>query len=252
MSAKPFPGVNQGAPRPTANRIVIRTDFSTHSRGFFSFMGPIAYHSLRKAKFDCHYYCDGMLASTLFSIVLRRSIRRISFDYTSIAQPFFEECQQQAKRVLVVGGTAADAASFGQHLKLNYPRLPFRCLDGYPSGGYTARQLELLKTVACEFDVVLLALGSPLQEKVGQYLFDRLFPGTIITAGAFITQTVVAGARPYYPRLINTLHLRFIWRLLREPHTRSRFRLVFKFPFSYLIDRIRGNIEIICHEDAAS
>lgn len=228
------------------NRITIRAEYSTPSTGFYSFIGPVAYYSLRDKNFACQYFCDGMLASALFSLLFRRKVRRTSFDYSSIAKRFLDDCQHHAKRVLVMGGTASDASSFSDHLKANYPRLQFRCLDGYPTGGFTEETLQSIAATADQFEVVLLALGSPLQEKVGQYLFDRGFLGTIITCGAFVAQTVAAGAGAYYPRLVNALHLRFLWRLIHEPHTRSRFKYVFMFPVSCALDSIRGDVEVVC------
>lgn len=228
------------------NRITIRAKYSEASTGFYSFIGPVAYYSLRNRRFSCQYFCDGMLASALFSVIFRRKVRRTSFDYSSIARPFFEDCQQRARRVLVIGGTASDAASFSDHLKAKYPRLQCLCLDGYPAGGYTTNTLRFITATANQFEAILLALGSPLQEEVGQHLFDQGFRGTIITCGAFVAQTVAAGAGTYYPRFINALRLRFLWRLIHEPHTRSRFKYVFMFPVSYALDSIRGQVEFSC------
>ena len=237
---------NEPASARSPNRITILAEYATPSAGFYSFIGPVAYYSLRDKKFACRYFCDGMLASSLFSMFFRRKVERTSFDYSSIAKRFLEDCEHHAKRILVMGGTASDVSLFSSHLKQNYPQMQFRCLDGYPAGGFTAQALRSIAVTADQFEVVLLSLGSPLQEKVGQHLFDQGFRGTIITCGAFVTQTVKAGAGAYYPRLVNALHLRFLWRLIHEPHTRSRFKYVFMFPFSWALDSIRGDVEIVC------
>lgn len=234
------------APIQMPNRITIRSRFATSSPGFYSFISPVAYYSLRDKNFTCQYFCDGILASALFSTIFRRSIKRISFDYTSIAKQFFDDCAARSRRVLVIGGTPAEAEAFSHHLRSIYAGLKFRCVDGYPSGGYTPERLTEIERYAFDFDVVLLALGSPLQERVGQHLHEHGFSGTIITGGAFVTQTANTVANSYYPRLINALHLRFLWRLIHEPHTRSRFKYVFMFPVSYAIDRARGKVEVIC------
>ena len=233
-------------PPSGTTRITIRAEFAVSAPGFYSFIGPVAYYSLRHQNFACEYFCDGMLASWVFSTIFRRSVRRTSFDYSSIAKRFFEDCEGHDRRILVVGGTFADAAAFGEHLRSTYPQLRFHCQDGYPIGGFQASRFEAIATQASGFDVVLLALGSPLQERVGQHLVERGFQGTVITAGAFVTQTVSAGARPYYPKLVNALNLRFLWRLIHEPHTRSRFKYVFMFPLSFLADLLRGNVRVKC------
>lgn len=229
--------------RPTRFEILQRFDGITP--GFYSFIGPIAYYTLRDLHFSCRYYCDGMLSAWLFTLILRRPIERTSFDYSSMARPFFEECEQRRLRVLTIGGKPHESAAFSTHLTANFPDLAHQCIDGYPAGSFTPSFLDALHQETTNVDVVVLALGSPLQERVGQYLFDQGFAGTIITAGAFISQTVSAGSGPYYPGLINTLNLRFLWRLIHEPHTRSRFKYVFSFPISYALDQARGRVQVL-------
>lgn len=232
---------------PNAIRFSVAPKFTGVSPGFYSFIGPVAYYTLRKRDYGCCYYCDGMLSARMFAWALGHPITRTSFDYGSIAELFFQECAQRRLRVLVVGGKPTEAESFGRHLSERYPTLKQECIDGYPAGGFNNHTVDGLmsRLVADAVDVVLIALGSPLQEQVGQQLMARGFQGTIITAGAFITQTVIAGQQgTYYPRWINSLNLRFLWRLIHEPHTRSRFKYVLGFPFSFAVDRLRGRVHV--------
>lgn len=230
---------------PTILRI--RAEFVHPDNGFYSFIGPVAYYTLRTSRFSCEYFCDGMLGSWLFSLMFGRRIHRNSFDYSSIARPFLEGCRTNGRRLLAIGGNARDSALFDAHLRSTYPGLSYRCTDGYPQGGFGPDQLEAIALTAKDFDVVLLALGSPLQERIGQFLVDRGFPGVIITAGAFIAQTAASGeVGQYYPKIINALNLRFLWRLIHEPHTRARFKYVFMFPFSIMFDIARGRVKVTC------
>jgi UDP-N-acetyl-D-mannosaminuronic acid transferase (WecB/TagA/CpsF family) len=226
-------------------RFAILPLFEGIAPGFYSFIGPVAYYTLRDQQFTCRYYCDGMLSARLFSMILGRPVMRTSFDYGSIAGPFFEECLRRELRLLVIGGRPNESVAFADHLTTTYAGLQHRGMDGYPATGFGPEWLAALRDAAATADVVLLALGSPLQERVGQHLIDHGFAGTVITAGAFLSQTVLARSRPYYPKLINALNLRFLWRLIHEPHTRSRFKYVFSFPFSYAIDRARGRVEVL-------
>ncbi len=231
----------------TPNTLRIRAEFLPADKGFYSFIGPVAYYTLRTHPFSCEYFCDGMLASWTFSLLFGRRVSRNSFDYGSIARSFLEGCRTSKRRLLAIGGSAPDSGRFDAHLRSTYPGLLFRCLDGYPAGGYTAEHLEVIAETAKDFDVVLLALGSPLQERVGEFLVQRNFPGIVITAGAFVAQTAASGeAGHYYPKVINALNLRFLWRLIHEPHTRARFKYVFMFPFSLAFDMARGKVKVSC------
>lgn len=223
----------------------IRSEFKGVTPGFFSFIGPVAYYVLRERNYGCTYYCDGILSARLFSLALGRHITRTSFDYSSIASPFFEECALRGLRVIVVGGKPSESKAFSEHLSARFPSLKQQCIDGYPTGGFNELTVSTLSNKLTEdkVDVLLLALGSPLQERIGQQLMAIGFSGTIITAGAFVTQTVLTGNQgTYYPSWINAIHLRFLWRLIHEPHTRSRFKYVLSFPFSYVLDRLRGRV----------
>ena len=231
----------------TPNTLRIRAEFLPADKGFYSFIGPVAYYTLRAQPFACEYFCDGMLASWVFSLLFRRRVTRNSFDYGSVARPFLEGCQTNGRRLLAIGGNAQDSSRFEAHLRSNYPGLSFRCLDGYPAGGFGPQRLEAIAQMTADFDVILLAMGSPLQERVGEFLVERGFPGVVITAGAFIAQTAAAGeVGHYYPKIINALNLRFLWRLIHEPHTRARFKYVFMFPFSLAADLVRGNVRVTC------
>lgn len=229
----------------TITRLAILPAFTGVAPGFYSFISPVAYYSLRDHHFSCRYFCDGMLAAWLFSLVLRCPIARTSFDYGSIAEPYLKECERRGMHVLVMGGTPAEAQAFGRHLMTTYPALRQQCLDGYPAGGFSEPTIDALSARLEGVDVLLLALGSPLQEQVGQQLINRGFKGTIITAGAFVTQTVAADSGRFYPRWINALNLRFLWRLIHEPHTRRRFKYVLSFPVSFAIDRLRGRVQVL-------
>lgn len=227
-------------------RFVILPAFTGVAPGFYSFIGPVAYYTLRQHDYGCRYYCDGMFSALVFSLAVGRRVARTSFDYGSIAGPFLEECARRGLRLLVMGGQPAEAEAFSAHLMDRYPTLKQRCIDGFPAGGFNDTMIDAIHEQLAEFEVLLLALGSPLQERVGQSLMARGFAGTIITAGAFITQTSLAnGQGAYYPTWINSLNLRFLWRLIHEPHTRSRFKYVFSFPISYAIDRLRGSVQIL-------
>jgi UDP-N-acetyl-D-mannosaminuronic acid transferase (WecB/TagA/CpsF family) len=65
--------------------------------------------------------------------------------------------------------------------------------------------------------VAILGLGSPIQEEFLADLVSAGFLGKIYTCGGFLHQTA-RGRLDYYPPVINSLGLRWMYRMLCEPH----------------------------------
>lgn len=226
------------------NKIRIFSKFQLSNNGFYSFINPVSYFHFRKNQYSCNFYCDGILSAFLFSLINLKRIERISFDYTSIGHLFFESCEKNNKSLLIIGGTEDDAKKFSLHLSSKYKKLNFLSISGYPQNGFTQTEMERIAVQSKSFDSVLIGLGSPLQENLGEYIKNSGFPGLILTCGAFISQTSQSTNGIYYPNWINSLNLRFAWRLLKEPHTRSRAKFLFYFPFFLFTDILIKKVRI--------
>lgn len=115
---------------------------------------------------------------------------------------------------------AAELARRYPHLRIEYVK------DGYFVGG--ERGDALVRCLSC--DVVVAAMGSPLQE---DFLFDLEkmgWSGDGYTCGGYLDQLISAGTRPYYPQVVNRLHLRWLFRILKEPR-----RLLPRYAYDYPI-----------------
>jgi len=216
--------------------INISENYKGISKGFYSFISPANYRKALHRDYGCNYFCDGILSSMLIGLALKQRLPRLSFDFSSLADQVFSECNDCKLRILLVGGTDEESTSVCNFLQVKYPYATFSSQDGYPKDGFSAGYLEDLYMMSRENHVVILSLGSPLQEMVGHSLVTQGFKGTIFTSGAFISQLSLSGMKPYFPKWTNYLHLRFAWRLYKEPHTRKRFKSVFAFPARLLFD----------------
>ncbi|MGE8186336.1 WecB/TagA/CpsF family glycosyltransferase [Pseudomonas sp. NPDC086278] len=179
------------------------------------------------------YFCDGMLMSAFMSRVTGRSVGRVSFDFTSIADPVLSGAEQQGKRVYFVGARQAELELFVDKIKARYPRL---AIAGYHNGYFDAAQAECIHADICRSaaNILIVGLGAGLQERFEQDALRAGFSGVAFTCGGFIRQEATA-TQQYYPALINRLHLRAFYRMYREPHTIKR----------YLVDYPRNFLQLL-------
>ena len=71
------------------------------------------------------YFCDGMLMSGFMSRVTGQPVQRVSFDFTSIADPVLRDAEQQQLTVYIVGATQTELEAFIVKLRGRYPRHPW-------------------------------------------------------------------------------------------------------------------------------
>lgn len=179
------------------------------------------------------YFCDGMLMSAFMSRVTGRTIGRVSFDFTSIADLVLSGAEQQGKRVYFVGARQVELEQFLSKIKARYPRLN---IAGSHNGYFDALQAEGIRADICrsQADILIVGLGAGRQEQFEQDTLRAGFGGVAFTCGGFIRQEATA-TRNYYPALINRLHLRAFYRMYREPHTIKRYLIDYPSNFLHLL-----------------
>ena len=84
-------------------------------------------------------------------------------------------------------------------------------------------------------DLIIVGLGTPKQERFAILLKSMGFQGSIYTCGAFITQTAIMGVK-YYPTIINNLHLRWFYRIIKEKKLLKRYILLYPLSIWYLLN----------------
>lgn len=182
------------------------------------------------------YFCDGMLMSTFMSRVTGRHIGRVSFDFTSIADPVFNHAEKQGKRVYFVGARQDELELFINKIEDRYPAL---IVAGHHHGYFEAPQAACIQADICrsEANILIVGLGAGLQEQFVQDALRAGFTGVAFTCGGFIRQEAMA-THHYYPEPVNRLHLRAFYRMYREPHTIKRYLVDYPNNFFHLVEMI--------------
>lgn len=182
------------------------------------------------------YFCDGLLMSTFMSRVTGQTIGRVSFDFSSIADPVFSCAEKQGKRVYFVGARQAELELFIHKIKVRYPAL---IIAGQHHGYFDATQAAGIQADICrsQANILIVGLGAGLQEQFEQDALREGFTGVAFTCGGFIHQEAMA-THHYYPEPVNRLHLRAFYRMYREPHTIKRYLVDYPSNFVHLLEMI--------------
>lgn len=206
--------------------------------GSYSFLNFASIDSyLAESDFDrISYFADGMLMAAFVSMLTGQKIKRISFDFTSIANVVFEKAEIMEKPVYIIGANDEQVEKFRLKLMSQYPGL---ILAGVQSGYVKSSLVESAAAIALSgARVVVIGMGAGLQEKLSVELLNAGYAGVAFTCGGFIRQEA-GSVRQYYPKWIDRANLRWAYRMYKEPHTIRRYIL------SYPINAIKLAAHII-------
>ncbi|WP_249554552.1 WecB/TagA/CpsF family glycosyltransferase [Shewanella sp. 10B] len=180
-------------------------------------------------------FSDGLLLTWLNNLFEDKKIVRTSFDYSSIASDFFDFCSYKKLKVGLLGGAEDEISVACERIKVLHPSL----IVSLHRNGYFSSDNEkndfINSLIANDVDVVIVGLGSPLQEDFAIMLYNKM-PNLkcVITCGGFITQTSIKA--DYYPRLIKKFGLRWLYRAILHKHVRKRLFIDYpKFFISYIL-----------------
>jgi N-acetylglucosaminyldiphosphoundecaprenol N-acetyl-beta-D-mannosaminyltransferase len=163
---------------------------------------------------------DGVGVSRAIEKLQKREACRISFDSTSAALPIFELGSDLDLGVALVGGGEGVAARAASQLQRHFPKLRIvAAMSGY--GDLEAKREHLLRANP---GIVVCGMGSIAQEDFLISLADQGWRGCGFTCGGYLDQ--LDGGLQYYPGWVDSLNIRFAYRIFREPHRLWRRYLV--------------------------
>ncbi len=209
--------------------------------GDTTFLNPFSYLQIRKnrhlAKPMTNIAIDGGLLVLLLRLFMGWKVKRISFDMTSLAPVVFKAAEKTGKKVYLIGSQPGEIEGAVEKISAEFPGMNIvRFRDGYFSD--EEREQELILLSSLKPDIVVVGMGTPLQE---QFLIDLRsagWAGTGFTCGGFLHQT--AKGIQYYPGWIDKLNLRWMYRIYDEPKLFKRYTLDYtKFLFVFFYDVIR-------------
>lgn len=207
-----------------------------------TFVNPVSFYGFKamagREQFDA-VFSDGALLTRLHNVLFPTSkIKRISFDFSSIAAEVLQHAEANGLRLVFVGGSQDDSSSVNVALSQRFPSLVFSVYPGYFASDEAMDEF-ILSLSDSRPDVVVCGMGFPRQELFllrCKALLIQPFVG--FTCGGFISQTAL---RPdYYSEWIKRFGLRWLQRAFMHGHVRKRLLVDYPvFLIRYLWDVLR-------------
>ena len=153
-----------------------------------------------------------------------------------IAQNLLEYADIDKKKVALFGSKSEVIETMKKVLKEKYPNINLVIAkDGYVKDKDKIME-EIIKK---EPDVVLVALGMPLQEEIIYKYYDKFKKGILIGVGGSLD--VLSGFKKRAPKIFIKLNLEWLYRIAKEPTRLKRFYNN-NIKFIIEINKIKNNI----------
>lgn len=218
------------------NQKLIKESHDCDLYGIFTFINPFSYLQIRKKPVELTTFdklgFDGILMCIIWKLLYGVNVKRTSFDFTSFAKIIFNSLNNTGKSLYVIGSKQTEIELFIEKISHEYPQLN---IIGYRNGYFASdkERLESInKIIFLKPDFVIAGMGTFFQE---QFLIDLKkagWSGSGFTCGGFIHQTAKAGVH-YYPRSLNKLNLRWLFRIFDEPKLFKRY--AFQYPVALVL-----------------
>lgn len=213
-------------------------------KGIYTFLNPVSYLDALKHKelftsFD-GIFADGGLLVKAIKMTYGASVKRRSFDMTSLTPIVFSYAAKTGKSVAIVATKQEMVEKAVANLKKSFQGLNI-CY--YRNGYFKGEQGmddEAKKIVSLHPDILIVGMGIINQEQFLLKVRDAGYQGIGFTCGGFIHQTAQDKAE-YYPNWVDKHGLRFVYRMYKEPHTRKRYaKAAFVFPVRFMWEKLTG------------
>ena len=231
---------------PLINNLLSTGKFSVEEllkkgKGIYTFLNPVSYLEALKNKnlfsaFD-GIYADGGLLVKAIKISYGVTVKRRSFDMTSLAPIVFSYAAKTGKSVAIVATKQEMVEKAVSNLEMSFQGLKI-C---YYRNGYFKDEQEIddeaQKIVSLQSGILIVGMGIIKQEQFLLKVRDAGYQGIGFTCGGFIHQTALDKAE-YYPDWVDKYGLRFLYRMYKEPHTRKRYaKAAFVFPMKFMWEK---------------
>ena len=213
-------------------------------KGIYTFLNPVSYLDALKHKelftsFD-GIFADGGLLAKAIKMTYGASVKRRSFDMTSLASIVFSYAAKTGKSVAIVATKQEMVEKAVANLEKSFQGLTI-C---YYRNGYFKGEQEMddeaKKIVSLHPDILIVGMGVIKQEQFLLKVRNAGYQGIGFTCGGFIHQTAQDKAE-YYPDWVDKHGLRFVYRMYKEPHTRKRYaKAAFVFPIRFMWEKLKG------------
>lgn len=213
---------------------------STKGR-IYSFLNPVSYIDAQQylnlfEQFD-GIWADGSLLVLAIKLRYGKSVTRRSYDMTSIAPIMLDYAEKNGKTIYIVASKQEDVEKAVNIFRKRNPNIEFA---GYRNGYFSSEEemeQEILHICKLQPDFLIVGMGIINQEKFLLKVKNAGYHGVGFTCGGFIHQ-IAENEKDYYPKWINSMNLRFLYRMYKEPHTRERYlKAGLIFPIRFICER---------------
>ncbi|UHG93164.1 WecB/TagA/CpsF family glycosyltransferase [Spirosoma oryzicola] len=207
-------------------------------KGITSFVNPYSMLVLKNnptiATNIDHWHVDGISLVKTVNKHESKKINRFSFDDTSLAPIVFNFIKERKLTLAIVGSTQVNIIAAVAIIEKKYS-----IKVNYFSSGYfddlTQRQEVLNHIHKNNFDFVICGMGTPHQEKFLIDLKMMGWSGYGFTCGGYLHQ--IAKKENYYPKLFDSLNIRWVFRIIDEPKLIKRY--FYLYPKFFIEYRLR-------------
>ena len=135
-----------------------------------------------------------------------------------IANVLLEYGHEMKKKIYLFGAKQEVIDDMKKIIEEKYPNIK---LVGAKNGYEKDKDKVFLDIVSKEPDIVLVALGIPLQEKLIYKYLDKFKKGIFVGVGGSFD--VISGHKKRAPKLFIKLNLEWLYRIIKEPNRLKRF-----------------------------
>ena len=168
---------------------------------------------------------DGIGMSVAIRWLHQTPAERISFDMTSLAPEVMKLAVSGGRGIVLVGGVPGCAEQAAERLMELFPTL--KIVGSFD--GYGAVEERVAQIAELDPDIVIASMGAGAQEEILLGLVQTGWRGCGFTSGGFFDQ--IGKRAHYYPSWVDRFHLRWAYRLAREPRRLWRRYLLMYPPF---------------------
>ena len=221
----------------------------------YTFLNPVSYLLALENKelFDCFdgIFADGSLLVAAIRLLYGKRITRRSFDMTSIVPKLFDYVSENDKTIYIVASKQEEVEKAVEIMKKCYPAVK---IMGYRNGYFSSEEeirMEIEHIVELNPDFLIVGMGVLIQEDFLFRVKKNGYLGVGFTCGGFIHQTSKNEIN-YYPKWVDKMNMRFVYRMYKEKHTRKRYLLAaFLFPPKFISERFFGQRynKLLCHQN---
>ena len=173
---------------------------------------------------------DAVLPLYLNKLFNAKPFSRFSFDMSSVAPYIMGYAVEKKKSIYLLGADDSSINKFVENIRFDYPQLN---IIGFHNGYISSCKSEVFtEIIQKQPDLVIIGMGTPLQDSTSVELRQFGYKGAIDTSGGFFHQR--ASNLYYFPKWVNRLNIRALYRIVQEPYVLKRIVCYWpKFIFTY-------------------